>query len=231
MAAIALTPSAPVLIPQLAGAAAGEVADFTAAAKKAAATLPRRWIAIGVGPVAQTVGVDSRGTFAGYGVDLPVALSESAPSEQAPALITELPLCALMAGWLREQAGTRAEVEVRVYPSDLDAAAALARGRELRSDIDAAAEPTGVLVIADGANTLTPSAPGGHDPDSEAVQEALDRALAAGDADALARLPHGIIGRVAYQVLAGLVPRPAGATELARGAPYGVGYFVGTWNP
>ncbi|HXL61932.1 MAG TPA: hypothetical protein VN959_14890, partial [Mycobacterium sp.] len=41
-----------------------------------------------------------------------------------------------------------------------------------------------------------------------------------------------IVGRVAYQVLAGLVePAPRSAKELYRGAPYGVGYFAGVWQP
>ncbi|MCX6482891.1 MAG: hypothetical protein NT146_06385, partial [Mycobacterium sp.] len=57
-------------------------------------------------------------------------------------------------------------------------------------------------------------------------------ALATGNAVALTRLPNGVIGRVAYQVLAGLTePKPRAANELVRGAPYGVGYFVGTWTP
>ena len=107
----------------------------------------------------------------------------------------------------------------------------MARGRDLRTQIDQAPEPVGVLVIADGANTLTPAAPGGYDPQSEGVQAALDAALATGDTAALIRLPEGIIGRVAYQVLAGLVPRTAAAVQLACAAPYGVGYFVGTWAP
>jgi len=63
------------------------------------------------------------------------------------------------------------------------------------------------------------------------VQAALDDALSAGDTDALTRLPDGIVGRVAYQVLAGLVgPSPSSARELYRGAPYGVGYSVGVWT-
>ncbi len=46
------------------------------------------------------------------------------------------------------------------------------------------------------------------------------------------RLPDYVVGRVAYQVLAGLAgPGPRAAKELARGAPYGVGYFVGVWAP
>jgi len=40
------------------------------------------------------------------------------------------------------------------------------------------------------------------------------------------------VGRVAYQVLAGLAGRPPrSAKELYRGAPYGVGYFAGVWYP
>ncbi len=65
---------------------------------------------------------------------------------------------------------------------------ALARGRALRAEVDATADPVGVLVVADGANTLTPPAPGGYDPDAEPVQAALDDALASGDTAALAAL-------------------------------------------
>ena len=108
----------------------------------------------------------------------------------------------------------------------------MARGRGLRAEIDEADTPIGVLVVADGANTVTPSAPGGYDPDAAAVQNALDDALARGDAEALTRLPTTIVGRVAYQVLVGLTgPGPRSARELVRGAPYGVGYFVGAWAP
>lgn len=226
LAAIALTPCAPVLVPELAGEAAAEVADFSSAARAAAATLPQRWIAIGVGPAESVIEPDTRSTFAGYGVDLPVALSE-----QADLPITAVPLCALVAGWLRGQANPRAEVQVRVYPAGLGAGAAQTFGSRLRAEIDAIADPIGVLVVADGFHTLTASAPGGHQPESEPVQTGLDDALATGDATALTHLPDGIVGRVAYQVLAGLAPHPTAAVQLARGAPYGVGYFVGTWSP
>ena len=226
LAAIALTPAAPVLIPALAGAAATEVAELTEAARAAAATLPDRWIAVGVGPDDQVVEPDTRGTFAGYGAELSVMLGAEAPPQ-----ITELPLCALIAGWLRSQVNPRAHVHVRVSRADLDVQAAIARGQELRVQIDADPEPVGVLVIADGANTITAAAPGGYDPQAEQVQADLDSALASGDAAALGRLPQSIIGRVAYQVLAGLAPQPAAAVQLACAAPYGVGYFVGTWTP
>jgi hypothetical protein len=227
LTAIALTPSAPVLVPELAGTAAVEVAAFRDAAVTAAAGLPDRWIAIGVGASDTTFGADTRGTFAGYGVDVPVTLAPHASDA-----VTALPLCALFAGWLRGQANPAARAEVRVYSAGHDAETAMALGRSLRAELDAIADPVGVLVVADGANTLTPPAPGGYDPDAEPVQAALDDALSAGDTAALAGLPNFVVGRVAYQVLAGLAgPRPRAAKELARGAPYGVGYFVGRWTP
>ena len=121
---------------------------------------------------------------------------------------------------------------MRAFADDRGVDAALQRGRRLRAEIDEAADPIGVLVVADGAHTLTAPAPGGYDPESIPVQDALDDALAHGDAAALTRLPDAIVGRVAYQVLAGLTePAPRSAKELYRGAPYGVGYFVGVWQP
>ncbi len=143
-----------------------------------------------------------------------------------------MPLCALIAGWVRGQANPSARVDVRVYGADHDVDGALALGRRLRAEIDDDADAVGVLIVADGANTLTPAAPGGYDPDSVAAQAALDDALAAGDAAALTRLPDTIGGRVAYQVLAGLAePAPRAADEFYRGAPYGVGYYAGVWKP
>jgi aromatic ring-opening dioxygenase LigB subunit len=136
----------------------------------------------------------------------------------------------LIVGWVRGQANPDARAEVRVYAAAHDAEEALACGRRLRAEIDEASDPIGVLVVADGAHTLTPPAPGGYEPDSIPVQAALDDALASGDAEALTRLPDAIVGRVAYQVLAGL-GEPRSAKELYRGAPYGVGYFAGLWTP
>ncbi len=225
LAAIALIPSAPLLVPELAGAAAAEVADLRAAMLAAAAVLPARWIAVGAAAEDANIRPEAVGTFAGYGVDVPVTLS---PEASGPA--DELPLCALLAGWVRAQVAPGAVVDVCAYRAGHSAETALACGRALRAEIDARAEPIGVLVVADGCNTLTASAPGGFDPDAEAVQTALDDALAGGDTAALAQLPAQVVGRVAYQVLAGL-GSPAAADELYRGAPYGVGYFAGTWRP
>lgn len=227
LSALAIVPSPPLLVPELASSAAAETEELRAAAIAAAAGLPPRWIAVGVAAGDAVHGPGSCGTFAGYGVDVRVGLSPGPAGEPAA-----LPLCALVTGWLRGQARPEAQAEVHAFRSDLDAESALRQGGLLRQTIDARGDEVGVLVVADGANTLTATAPGGHDPDSVPVQDALDDALARGDAAALRSLPEGIVGRVAYQVLAGLIGTgPQSATELYRGAPYGVGYFVGVWAP
>jgi hypothetical protein len=233
LGAIAIVPAAPVLVPELAGAAAAEVADLTAAVLAAASLLPSRWIAVGTGAADEVLGPDgpnSRGTFAGFGADIRVGLSPQAHDGAGPPL--DLPVCALLAAWVRGQARPEASVQVRAYRRDHDADAALARGRQLRAEIDRVPDPIGVLVVADGANTLTPAAPGGYRPGDADAELALDDALANGDVRALAQLPPQILGRVAFQVLAGLTePGPRSAKELYRGAPYGVGYFAGAWQP
>lgn len=227
LSAIALIPSAPVLVPELAVGAAAELRDLSAAVFAAAAELPDRWFVVGIGAADDVIGPATVGTFAGYGVDVRIALSPEGAGAPKP-----LPVCTLVAGWVRGIVSPRASAEAWVYASDHAVDAAVARGRALRAEVDAVTEPVGVLVVADGANTLTPPAPGGYDPASIGVQEELDGALAAGDTTALTQLPEGIVGRVAYQVLAGLIgPSPWGARELYRGAPYGVGYFVGVWTP
>jgi hypothetical protein len=227
LSTIAIIPSAPVLVPELAGAAADEVAELRAAMVAAVAALPPRWVVIGVGTQDVAIGSEGVGTFAGFGVDLPVRLSPHATGQPG-----ELPLCALIAGWMRAQVQPDARAEVRVYAAHHDVASALALGAQLRSEIDQLADPTGVLVIADGANTLTPAAPGGHHPADVEVQLALNDALGGGDVTALSRLPGQVVGRVAYGVLAGLTqPAPRSAKELYRSALYGVGYFAGVWQP
>jgi hypothetical protein len=232
LSTIGIMPSAPLLVPELAGAAAAEVADLEAAVREAAALLPQRWIAVGTGSEDCVLDSNAVGTFAGFGVDVPVRLSPPCGIPPEVSAVSELPLCALMAGWVRGQTEPEATVQVRVYRGDHAADTALACGRKLRAEIDLLPEPIGVLIIADGANTLTPAAPGGYHPDDADAQLALDDALAAGDVAALTRLPAPILGRVAFQVLAGLTePGPRSVKELYRAAPYGVGYFAGVWQP
>ena len=183
MAAIALIPSAPILVPELAGAAAEEVADLRAAVLTVGAQLPSRWVAVAAGQGSAVVGPQAVGTFAGYGADIVVRLSPGSDGA-----VTDLPLAALITGWVRGQVAPEATAEVRVFGPG-------ASGTELRAELDATADPVGVLLVADGANTLTASAPGGFEPDSVAAQAALDDCLAAGDAERLIDCAAGAVGR------------------------------------
>ena len=230
LSVIAIVPSAPVMVPELAATAATETADLRAAAVSAVEALPRRWVGVGVAATDSVVGPESVGTFAGYGADVRVGLSDSALAARCPPV--QLPLCVLITAWLRGLARSAASAHVHTYRSDHELATALALGRKLRMEIERTGDPVGVLIVADGANTLGRSAPGGYVPESIPVQAALDDALAAGDEAALTRLPDSIIGRTPYRILAGLVgSAPRSAVQLYRGAPYGVGYFVGVWRP
>lgn len=232
LSAIAIVPSAPVLVPELSGAAAAELADLRSAVVAAAAVLPTRWVVVGTGRADAVVTADSTGTFAGFGADVRVGLAPQPAVGIALESPSEMALCALMAAWLRGLARPDGTAQVRVYAGDHDPAAAVARGRELRAEIEREPGSIGILVVADGLNTLTPGAPGGYDPGGADAQRLLDDALATGDVDALTRLPAQVLGRVAFAVLAGLAePGPRSAKEFYRGAPFGVGYFAGVWQP
>ena len=84
LSAIAIVPSAPVMVPELAASAAAELADLREAVFAAAAALPGRWVAVGVGSGRRGCRPGRRGTFAGYGVDVRVALSPDAAGAPSP---------------------------------------------------------------------------------------------------------------------------------------------------
>ncbi len=105
--------------------------------------------------------------------------------------------------------------------------------------MDADPRPQGVLVVADGASTLSTSAPGYFDPRAADRQAALDNALSAGDRDRLLALDPlecaevGMRGRAAFQVLAGLFGADPAAPIVDtryQDAPFGVGYQVSMWR-
>jgi hypothetical protein len=236
LAAAAFVSSPPILVPELGGSIALETRDLRQATLDAAGVLARsasRWIAIGVGDAVDTVPATSAGTYAGFGVDVVVTLSP----DTAPTVDRSMPLSALTGAWIRTAAAPETSLEVRTIPADTDPAAARRYGLALRAELDALDEPIGLLVIADGATTLTAKAPGSFHEGAPEVQAKVDRALHTGDADALwaldADLCHdiGMTGRAIWQIAAAAVLPVSSATELYSGAPYGVGYFVGLWLP
>ncbi len=237
--AAALVPSPPVIVPELNGARSTETESLRSSAVAAArrlGSLATRWTVVGVGETEQTLGPDAVGTFRGFGVDVRVGLSQ-ADDEPDP----WMPLAALIAGWLRSQVEQPVEIEARILAADTSPVYCAALGAELRRDFDASSEPHGLLVVADGAATLTAKAPGSYDDRSQEFQDDLTAALRDGDCAAVEQLDPvvclelGVAGRAAYQVLAGVFDngtdgRPECSTMYAD-APFGVGYHVGFWIP
>jgi hypothetical protein len=235
IATAAVVPHPPLLVPELAGAAVAETTALRAACADVAAQLAaagHRWIAVGAGPVASRHPPDTRGTFAGFGADVGVALGPDVDPSAVPD--RDLPLPVLVAGWLRAGAGAageRVRVEAHVLPTDTPPEKALRVGEELTAGDDAV-----LLVLGDGAATHTPRAPGAFDERAAGYDRAVADALATGDADVLAGLDPALDdallagGRVPWQVLAGAVPRPSSAWLEHSSAPFGVAYHVAVWT-
>lgn len=107
-----------------------------------------------------------------------------------------------------------------------------ARGRELVQKHD-----FGLLVVADGSARRSEKAPGHLDPRAADFDAEVEAALRTGSPERLAGLEAAqaaallAAGRPAWQVLAGAA---AGATWSAEvpyaDAPYGVAYFVASWT-
>ncbi|EME23713.1 class III extradiol ring-cleavage dioxygenase family protein [Rhodococcus triatomae] len=238
--AAALVSCPPLLIPELAGTAAQETADLRAASVEAAGLLAASagtWTIVGVGPVSASFGPDTVGSFAGFGVDVRVGLGVG-DGDVVPDVDQDVPLPVLVGGWLRATAPGDVVAEALVVAADTAPEECTDIGARLRKQLDGEESAQGVLVVADGATTLTPKAPGAFDERAPQTQRELDRALDTGDLDHLRRLDPatcsdlGIEGRAAWQVLAGLFGRtPGRVTTTYRGAPFGVAYHVGLWLP
>jgi hypothetical protein len=227
-------PHPPLLVPELVPGSVESteaVRSVCLAAAGELATVADRWFAIGASAHPRTVDADARGSFAGYGVDVAVSLSRAAePGESAA-----LPLPALIAGWLRKQAGA-ASVRVRLLTPDADARE-LADAASGLAELDRAEEPVGLLVLGDGSNRHGARAPGGPDERASEFDDAVAAALKTADVAALLGLDPalsaelGAGGWAPWQVLAAFAG--AGhwtARMLYSGAPFGVRYHVAVWE-
>ncbi|MER7449951.1 hypothetical protein ABTW96_06650 [Nocardia beijingensis] len=242
-----LVPSPPVLVPELCGgrtdtAGPGD-SDPRAVLRsavldtvRALAAVTGRWTVVGVGADDRTFGPDTAGTFRGFGVDVRVGLSRAAVAGGSPA-DAGLPLAVLIGAWLRGQVAPDAVAEASIVAAGAPAQHCQEYGAKLRAELDGDDEPRGVLVVADGAATLSVKAPGYLDERARPVQDRLDQALSTGDRAALRALDPelcaelGVAGRPAYQVLAGLFRTDPLVETRYRDAPFGVGYHVSLWRP
>lgn len=234
--AAALVPSPLVLVPELNGADASATEQLRNTALDAAAALgdrAQRWTIIGVGATELEVPPGAVGTFRGFGRDVRVTLSPQSSGEPD----ADLPVAVLIGGWLRGRAAPEASADVVVVAADTSPVYCAELGAALRERFDGDVADHGVLIVADGANTLTPKAPGSFDPRAQAYQDELSAALTEGDCERIAELDPvvcaelGVAGRAAYQVLAAMFTTSPTCTTTYDDAPYGVGYHVGLWLP
>lgn len=232
LAAIAVLPQPPLLVPELAGGAAVETEALRAACRDAVGTLAgaaRNWVVVGAdGGGRRTVGPGTRGSFSGYGRDVPVALAGTGSSDEG----AELPLPLLVAAWA---AGDRPErMRGELVAPETATGECLALGAELAG----AGDDTGLLVVGDGSARHTPTAPGGFDERAEAFDAVVAAAFHDPDPDALAGLDPQlaaelrVAGRAPWQVLAGAARSAGEWTSAVRhtSVPYGVAYHVAAWT-
>ncbi|MDQ2585710.1 hypothetical protein [Saccharothrix yanglingensis] len=222
---LAVVPHPPLLVPELVAGAAVETEPVRAATLAAARDLAAcsdEWLAVAADPSGPRVVEDVTGSFHAFGVDVPVSLTEGASRAE-----DDLPLPALIAGWLRERAGAR-RVSVHLVPPDLPESDCAALGARL-------AGASALLVLGDGSHRHGEHAVGRADDRAGAFDEGVGRALASADRGALRALDPvlaadlGAGGRAAWQVAAA-VPGAWRCTRSAFLAPYGVGYHWAVWE-
>lgn len=235
LVAAAVCPHPPLLVPELAGAAAPELDDLRAATDAAVARLlaadPQVILLLGAGPETERFGAADYGSLRPFGLRRDVRLWKV-----NCAGVDVLPLSLTIGAWLVNRSGTELPRLARSVATDASPAECAALGADVAADLDGR---TALLVLGDGSACRGVKAPGYDDPRAEAYDEGVAAALAGADADALRGLDPVLsaelraAGRAAWQVLAGAVGAAGGGWrgELTyHRAPYGVAYFVANWE-
>jgi hypothetical protein len=222
ISAVAFCPDAPALVPQVGRGLDRELGDVRAACRTAirrGAGLAERIVVLGSAPVTQRYEANARGSFAGYGVALTVALGTDEDGR------VELPLSLAVGAWLlRDALGPDSE------------ATGWSIGREAADLALPADRATMLLVVGDGSARRSEKAPGYLDPRAAQRDERTAQALRSGDADRLHAEPDDaellVGGSRAWDAAASAVGGGAAwsADLYYEGAPFGVGYFVALWT-
>lgn len=222
---VAFCPAAPLLLPAVEGSPVPETTELRRACLAAVAGMlasgPDVVVVVAAGaPVGARYGEGDVARLHGLGLDLDVPFA-GVPAAQPAVAGPEFAVGA----WLLDEVAYRGG-RIGVGPADL--AGVLADG----------SRTVGVLALADGSARRGVKAPGYLDERAEPFDAAVARALAAGDAAALA----GLDPAEGERLLAAGVPvwRAAGGALAGRAtsgrlhadvAPFGVGYLVADWTP
>ncbi|PWR05609.1 hypothetical protein DKT68_26055 [Micromonospora acroterricola] len=234
LVAAAVCPHPPLLVPEVAGAAAPELADLRAACDRAVrgllAASPDTVVLVGAGPTTGPILPPATGTLQPWGVDLDVPLTPDQPDRGAV-----LPLSLTIGAWLLARHG----VPPRVGAVQVAADAGPAELAALADVVGAGTARVGLLVLGDGSACRGEKSPGYDDPRALPYDERVATALAEADVDALLDLDPGLsaelkaAGRAPWQVLAGAARSAGGGWRgelLYDAAPFGVAYFVASWE-
>lgn len=222
MLAAAVCPHPPLLVPEVAAGAAGELNALRAACLTAIATglaaEPERVVLVGSGASTHGWAPDTADCLADFGLPRPRGA---------------LPLSLTVGRWLLDQVGWDGPRELHTIATAATRDDCVALGAKL-----AAGAPAFLLILGDASARRSAAAPGHLDARAEAFDSAVAAALAAADVDALLALDPRLAadllaaGRPAWQVLAGATQAAGGAwtgTLHHDSAPYGVGYLVASW--
>ena len=232
LVAAAVCPQTPLLVPQVAGGAAEELADVRGACFDALNLL---WAAtpdlvIAVAPGGETGAREARfgGTFRRFGVDLTVG--DDAVDECCVGLLVGR---WLLDGCFPAAAPPREGWEIGPE-TEPEQCAEFGRALAGRS------ERVGLLIMGDGSARRSAKAPGYLDERAGPFDNGISRARGGADAAALAAVDPTdasalmAAGRAPWQVLAGAAEAGGRAWRgelLSYCAPYGVGYFSAFWAP
>lgn len=220
-----MVPSAPLLVPAVAGGAAGTDEPLRSLVMQAVRSLlqdagpAERVTVVGDAPASGLL----QGTWDWSGFGVRARGSGSA---------TALPLALALGAWMLDEVGfTGQRSYVGVSAGD-DADSCSRLGASL-----AGAVPLRLLVVGDGSARRSDKAPGHFDARAQDFDDQAVLALNTGDTQGLLDLDPAlgrelmVTGRAPWQVLAGAATALQLRSEvLATQAPYGVNYLVARWS-
>ncbi|MET8045227.1 class III extradiol dioxygenase subunit B-like domain-containing protein [Micromonospora sp. NPDC005215] len=234
LVAAAVCPHPPLLVPEVAGSAAPELDDLRAACDTAVRRLlavdPDTVVLLGTGPVTGLIHPPATGSLQPWGVDLDVPLVPGQPDRGAV-----LPLSLTIGAWLLARHDARESVTAVQVAADAGPAELAA----LADEVGAAGDRVALLVLGDGSACRGEKAPGYDDPRARPYDQRVATALAEADLDVLLDLDPVLsaelkaAGRAPWQVLARAAGSAGGGWRgelLHDAAPYGVAYFVASWE-